>query len=298
MPYRPWKFKDGDTDRIAGLMIPDRNKDDRSPFVRYARSAAMWAEWVREDVVVLDPEIQTPTMDVHGLPFQYGLLPLELMSPLVSVPPSAKDHYQRLLEATQLYSEPIVVARRGDDRFVVVGNHELYAAAVAYQAELARAGKRRSSDVCLVALCDESLVSNIKASELSFASDRSLADIRTDLVAQGFLSVPDFADSPRTDDPMAITILLGDETFLRRLESGNQWTQHLVSAFGLRSLDFGSNDMVFSVKVDQTKVTIVSPQMSLNVLNSGSEFPYGSYEANIRPLPGANMWSLRDFRAE
>ncbi len=292
IPYRPWKLKDGEADQIIGFMNPDRNKDDRSPFVRYARSAAMWAEWVREDNVVLDPEIQAPKLEVDGIGFQYGLMPLEHLRPLVSVPPSAKDHHQRLLEATQLYSEPILVVPTAGNKFVVVGNHELYAAAVAYQAELARPGKRRSSDICLVAVCDESYLSSIAVKELSFASDRSSDELRSDLVALGF------ADSPRTDDPTAITILLGGETFSARLESGNQWTQHLVAVLGLRSLDFGSNELVLSVKDGQTKVTIVSPQMSPIVLNSGSEFPYGTYEANIRPLPGANMWSLRDFRAE
>ncbi len=292
IPYRPWKFKDGEGDRISGFMNPDRNKDDRSPFVRYARSAAMWAEWVREGIVVLDPEIQSPKLEVDGIGFQYGLMPLEQLRPLVSVPPSAKDHHQRLLEATQLYSEPILVVPYGDHKFAVVGNHELYAAAVAYQTELARKGKRRSSDICLVAVCDEPYLSSIAVNELSFASDRTSAELRNDLVALGF------ADSPRTDDPIAITVLLGGETFSARLESGNHWAQHLASVFGLRSLDFGSNEQVLSVKEGQTKVTITSPPMSPIVLNSGSEFPYGTYEANIRPLPGANMWSLRDFRAE
>jgi hypothetical protein len=292
LPYRQWNFKDGDLSRIWELTKTDRNKDDRSPFVQYARSAALWAEWVREGVVSLDPELQTPTVKVEGNSFRYGLVPINYLTQLVSVPPSAKDHLQRLLEATQLYSEPIVVVPNGEDRFVVVGNHELFAAAKANQAELARKGKQRSSDVCLAAVCAESYLRNISPCGLSYASDRPAAEIRTALKSLGF------ADSPRTDDPTTITILLGDETFSKKLESGSQWTQHLVSAFGLRSLDFGSNDTVFSVKDGQTKVTILSPKMSPNVLNCGSEFPYGSYEANIRPLPGANMWSLRDFRTE
>ncbi len=292
MSYRPWNFQGGDLGRISELTKTDRNKDDRSPFIQYARSAAMWAEWVREGVVILDQELSTQTAEVKGNSFHYGLLPLDHLTQLVSVPPSAKDHLQRLLEATQLYSEPIIVVPNGEDQFAVVGNHELFAASKAYQAELARPGKRRSSDICLVAVCDEPYLSSIAVNELSFASDRTSAELRNDLVALGF------ADSPRTDDPIAITVLLGGETFSARLESGNQWTQHLVSAFGLRSLDFGSNQQVLSVKEGQTKVTITSPPMSPIVLNSGSEFPYGSYEANIRPLPGANMWSLRDFRAE
>ena len=292
VPYRPWKFKDGDTDRILGLMNPDRNRDDRSPFVQYARSAALWAEWVREGIVGLDPEIQSPSVEAGGSTFRYALAPLDMIDSLISVPPSAKDHQQRLLEATQLYSEPIVVYPSRDGQFVVVGNHELFAAAKAYQAELARKGKQRSSDICLVAVCDDSFLSKVTPCALCFASDRSANDIRTDLVAIGF----DF--SPRTDDPTRFTIFLGDETLSVDLESGNQRTQHLMVVFGLRSLDFGSKESSLAMKEGQTKVTILSPQLSQNVLNFGSEFPYGSFEANIRPLPGANMWSLRDFRAE
>jgi hypothetical protein len=259
IPYRPWKFKDGIGDRIMRFM---------------------------------NPEIQTHRFEVDRFGFQYGLMPLDQLRPLVSVPPSAKDHHQRLLEATQLYSEPILVVKSGDEKFAVVGNHELYAAAVAYQTELARPNKRRSSDICLVAVCDEQYLSSIAVNELNYASDRAVAEIRSDVIGHGF------ADSPRTDDPTAITILLGEETFSMRLESGNQWTQRLVVALGLRSLDFGSNEQNLSTKEGQTKVTIVSPHLSPIVLNCGSEFPYGTYEANIRPLPGANMWSLRDFRAE
>ena len=292
IPYRPWNFRDRDANQISRLMNPERNKDDRSPFVQYARSAAMWAEWVREATVVLDPELQTPMVEVEGNSFRYGLLSLDTISPLVSVPPAAKDHHQRLLEATQLYSEPIVVIPAGDDRFTVVGNHELFAAAKFYQAELIRPGKQRSSDVCLVAVCSEQYFAKVQVRHLNFASARSVGDIRSDLIATGY------ADSPRTDDPTAVTILLGGETFSKPLESGNHWTQHLAAILGLRGLDFGSNDPLLAIKAGQTKVTIVSPPISQSVLNIGSEFPYGSYEANISPLRGANMWSLRDFRAE
>jgi hypothetical protein len=284
--YRPWNLVGGD---IEALRNPERNKDDRSPFVRYARSAAMWAEWVREGVAILDPESQNPTAVVDGYAFRYGLIHLDSLVPLVSVPPSAKDHQQRLLEATQLYSEPILVCPIGD-KYAVVGNHELYAAAKAYQDELARPGKVRASDTCLVAVCDPTYLPTISATPLYFASDKSIDSLREDIQSAGF------AVSPRTDDPSENVVLVGDETFSCAFESGSQWTQRLGHALGVRSMDFGSNDPNFAVKADQTKVTLMSPKLTSSVLKVEAEFPYGAFQANIKPLPGANMWSLRDFR--
>ena len=238
---------------------------------------------------MLNPESQHPNVEVDGHNFRYGLIHLDSLFGTMSVPPSAKDHQQRLLEATQLYSEPILACPVGD-RFAVVGNHELYAAAKAYQAELARPGKVRASDSCLVAVCDKNYLQEIAAVPLTFASDKPSDLLRDDLLATGF------AVSPRTDDPTEIAIWLGDETFSCPLESGSQWTQRLGHALGVRSLDFGSIDPEFAAKADQTKVTLVSPQLKESVLEIATEFPYGSYQADIKPLPGANMWSLRDFR--
>jgi hypothetical protein len=194
-----------------------------------------------------------------------------------------------LLEATQLYSEPILVCPIGD-KYAVVGNHELYAAAKAYQSELARPGKVRASDICLVAVCDPKYLITIKANQLIFASDRPIDSLRDDLISAGF------AVSPRTDDPTKIAVSVGDETFSCPLESGGQWTQRLGGALGIRSMDFGSSDPNFAAKADQTKVTFVSPKLTSSVLKVEAEFPYGAFQANIKPLPGANMWSLRDFR--
>ena len=142
LPYSPWNFKDGDASQISSLTEPERKPDDRSPFVRYARSAALWAEWVREDIVALDPEPQSPSERIKGHLFRFLVAPIDSLFGTMSVPPSAKDHQQRLLESTQLYVEPIIVIPSEDDSFQVVGNHELYAAALAYQKELARPQSR------------------------------------------------------------------------------------------------------------------------------------------------------------
>lgn len=275
---------------IEALRNPERNKDDRSPFVRYARSAAMWAHWVREGEAVLNPESQNPVVEVEGHRFQYGLMHLDSIVGLMSVPPSAKDHQQRLLEATQLYSEPIVVCPLDESRFVAVANHELLSAAKAYQAELARPGKQRPSDFCLVAICDPGYLATIERAPLHFASDKSIGSLEEELKAAGF------AVSPRTDDPAKISVSLPGETMSMELESGGLWTQRLGHALGIRSTDFGSNEADFTLKAGQTKVTLLSPELTLSVLNVGAEFPYGAFRANIKPLPGANMWSLRDFR--
>ena len=290
LSYRPWNFRDGDASQISALTEPERKSDDRSPFVQYARSAAMWAEWVREEVVGLDPEIQMPSVEVEGHSFQFALVPIDSLVPLVSVPPSARVHQQRLLEATQLYSEPIVVIELDDGMFSVVGNHELFSAAKAYQQELARPNKQRPSDFCLVAVADESFLTTIGANPLSFCSPRPLDVLGRGLIEAGY------AVSPRTDDPHQTTLQVAGENYLCPFPGDGSDLEKLREILGVRSLDSSSD----SIKSDATNgspiVTLLARQLTKSTLNSRFAYPYLAYTNSILPLPGANMWSLRDFR--
>jgi hypothetical protein len=290
LSYRPWNFRDGDASQITALTEPERKSDDRSPFVQYARSAALWAEWVREEVVGLDPEIQLPSVEIDGHSFRYALVPIDSLVPLVSVPPSARVHQQRLLEATQLYSEPIVVIELEDGTYSVVGNHELFSAAKAYQQELARPNKQRPSDVCLVAVADESYLSTIRAKPLSFGSTRPLEDLRQMLAEAGY------ADSPRTDDPHQAILQVAGENYLCPFPGSGDELEKLREILGVRSLDSSSDLPQTGAANGNPIVTLSPPKLTKIVLNSRFEFPYLAYTNSILPLPGANMWSLRDFR--
>ena len=292
LQYRPWNFKDGDPSQISALTEPERKPDDRSPFVRYARSAALWAEWVREETVVLDPEFQNPTITIDGFKFELGIALVNSLSSLMLVPPAAKDHQQRLLESTQLYVEPIPVVANGNGGFLVVGNHELFSAAQAYQKELARPNKRKASDHCLVAILDIDYLGTIAVQPLHFWVSEPSESVRAGLIAAGYVV------SPRTDDPGSVDIRIGDEIFTKELQSGDQWKQDLGQLLGTRGLDQGSIDLKPSAQSTRTHVILTLPNLGSVVHKTGIEFPYRSLVTNIKPFPGANMWSLRDFRIE
>ena len=266
-----------------------RNKDDRSPFVRYARAAAQWAEWVREEIVVIDSGPHTPTIDQDGQSFTYAVAQVDQLVATMSVPPAAKDHQQRLLEATQVYAEPIIVVETGD-RFTVVGNHELFAAALAYQKELARPNRQRSSDLCLVAVVDPSYMVTVRTNPLMYESDQPPDAIKTGLRQLGY------AVSPRTDDLSTVSLLVADETWTKELQRAGDWKEQLSQVLSIKSLDFPLGEASNSAPTQRTKVTLLSPQLSTNVQQIGMEFPYSALTSTIVPVPGANMWSLRDFR--
>lgn len=290
LPFRPWKFKDGDPSQISQLTEPERKFDDRSPFVRYARSAALWAEWVREDIVSLDPDQQMPVAMHDGFSFTFAVSPLSDLRATMSVPPAAKDHQQRLLESTQLYVEPIIVFPISNGDYAVVGNHELFAAAHAYQNEMARPGKLRPSDYCLVAVVEEQYLSTIQPQQLNYSVDKPGEVILAELSNAGY------AVSPRTDDLNEACVQVEGQNLIKTPEPGGHWKEELSQILGIRSLDFPSNTLTFAKEDTKTKVMLVSPQLTTGVLENGVEFAYGSQGNSIRPLPGANMWSLRDFR--
>ena len=289
-PFRPWKFKDPSTADISAFLNPERNQDDRSRFVRYARAAAQWAEWVREEFVVIEPTSQMPTLQLDGQTFTYAIAPVEQLLATISVPPSAKDHHQRLLEATQVYVEPIIVVEDGN-RFTVVGNHELFAAAVAYQKELARPNRQRSSDLCLVAVVNPSYIATVQTNPLTFETDQSPDAIKTGLEELGY------AVSPRTDDLSTTKVHVDGEIWSNAPQPGKDWKDALSRVLGIKSLDFRSNETTTSTQTEKTRITLLSPQLSRNVQQIGMEFPYSALTSTIVPIPGANMWSLRDFRA-
>ncbi len=239
---------------------------------------------------MLDPEIQTPSVEVAGHAFRYALVPIDSLMPLVSVPPSARVHQQRLLEATQLYSEPIVVVELEGGIYSVVGNHELFSAAKAYQQELARPNKQRPSDFCLVAVTDESFLTTIQAKPLSFCCTRPLDELRPMLIEAGY------AVSPRADDPQHATLQVAEDKYLCPFRGSDGELEKLREILGVRSLDSGSDLINLDDSSGNAIVTLMSPKLTKNVIKSRFEYPYMAYANSILPLPGANMWSLRDFR--
>ncbi|MBS1703924.1 MAG: hypothetical protein JST12_19830 [Armatimonadetes bacterium] len=288
LSFRPWTLQDWNPEAISQLKNPERKPDDRSPFVRYARAAALWAEWTREGTVVQEHESSFPNVEMGGIEFKFALTRIQSLRPLVSVPPSAKEHYQRLLEGTQVYIDPIIVVPFGDG-YQVVGNHEVFEAAKAYQSDLARPGKIRSSDYCLVAIADEKLLDSVQVRKLTFDSKKTDEDIVNDLLRAKYVL------SPRADAPDSIRVEIGDKILVKTPESGGAWKQTLAAAIGAKSLDISSKPNDSGSNVSGKKIVLASPKMSRNVLEIGTEYPFGSVYTEIAPLSGVKMWSLRDF---
>ena len=141
-PYRVLEYH-GSIDALMELLQPEREPGDRSQFVRYARIAAQMAAWDRDGTNKRSTALASPVTE--GL--QYGVARLADLSCSVEVAPRDKEEPQRILEATQIYFSPILVSADGE----VLSGFELFAAAIALRDELARPGKERASDYCLVA---------------------------------------------------------------------------------------------------------------------------------------------------
>ena len=141
-PYRVLEYH-GSIDALMELLQPEREPGDRSQFVRYARIAAQMAAWDRDGTNKRSTALASPVVDG----FEYGVARLSDLSSSVEVAPRDKEEDQRILEATQIYFSPVVVSAAGE----VLAGFELFAAAIALRDELARPGKERASDFCLVA---------------------------------------------------------------------------------------------------------------------------------------------------
>jgi uncharacterized protein (DUF1015 family) len=121
-PARRDEFAAQSPYNAANLTVPEANPDDRSKFIRYARSAARLAEWMREGVLDFDatPSLYrlTQTTAQADHPRErvalVGRVPLEALKSaprLQVVSPRDRDDRLRLLEATLVQLEiPLCVA--------------------------------------------------------------------------------------------------------------------------------------------------------------------------------------------
>jgi uncharacterized protein (DUF1015 family) len=107
---------------IVHLTLPEQSPDDRSKFVRYARSAALLAEWRRDGTLAPEPEPSfyryTQTFTLHGQVDKYtrtsviALIKTEPYSKGIVLPheqtfPKHKEDRLRILEATRAHLECI-----------------------------------------------------------------------------------------------------------------------------------------------------------------------------------------------
>lgn len=259
-PFRPWKIVNPDVS-IADILEVERKSDDRSQFVRYARATATWAGWIRESYVQQDSESSTPMLGE----FRFEVVPIDSLIATQTVRPKDREDRQRMLEATQVYFDPIVV----DSDYRVIAHHELHAAAVGLQEELARTGKVRASDYCLVAVTASPKITpqNLfyKCTQIEKLSE--------------FLS----QSNDKATLTFEVTLPENPETYSIPLTEQN--IALFTNSLGAKTLDLGTT------LEDRSLVSVKFPFPS----NSKVKTPYDSFTIENVPPSGVIMWSLTDF---
>ena len=107
---------------VVHLTLPESHPDDRSKYVKYARGAALLAEWRRDDVLAADGDPAfyryTQRFGIHGLPDKFertsliALIKTEPYDRGIVLPheqtfPKHKEDRLKLLEATRSHLECI-----------------------------------------------------------------------------------------------------------------------------------------------------------------------------------------------
>jgi hypothetical protein len=294
-PFRPWRFADPEAIAPATTTIKDPNSflakptsvthltlaskqdDDRSQFVRFARASAQWKRWIADGTLVQEAE----TLQVSHQNWTYTICLLESLIPSQSSLPKRRDERQRLLEATQVYFEPILVQKDDSGRPVVIGNHDLYAAAKSFQDDMARPGKLRASDYALIAFSE--IPAEPKPTSLVYVKTQNDLD---GLLELGF-------KKGHHDSGLVVSDHKQSWTF------DGAWTadfrESLLRFLGLRTLDL--NQVVDSNQriLGENQVQVTFPEWPNHRKRSSVESPQDSYLVANLPPSGAIMWSLTDF---
>lgn len=295
LPLRPWRFAEAEslapalvniTDSESLLENPDsvlhlagfeRKSDDRSPFVRYARGAATWSRWVLNGVVKQDEDASLPVVDG----FTYGLAPVASLRSSTGIKPAIREHYQRILEGTQIYFEPIVVT----EDLTVIGNTSLYHAALEMAQDFARPGKVRASDYALVAIAPLGWEQHVT---------RNWIEVQTKNVDLDQLT----ALSPRTEDLCQAQVKIGEQTYCLDNTSQADWLAKLTGALGASTLNLNLKVVDATSTPSPGTAWVLPPCPTLQTLGTEEQFPFDSFSNNNVPDAGAILWNLRDFRPE
>lgn len=295
LPFRPWRFAEADSVAPPLVQINDpepylenansvlhlagfeRKSDDRSPFVRYARGVATWQRWVQSDVVRQDEE--AGTFEIDG--FRYGLAPILSLRSSVSMKPAIREHYQRILEGTQVYFEPIVINENGS----VIGNWELFEAAKEFSSDMHRAGKVRPSDYALVAVAPAGWES---------AMTRHWVEVNAKAPNLDPLS----ALSPRTEDPRFPTINVDGKAYQIDNIAYPDWLAIVTGSLGVATPNLNLKVQDLTEKPAPGKAWLLPPAPTLETLGQPEQFPFDSLSNSNVPKSGAILWNLRDFRSE
>ncbi|MEZ5163921.1 MAG: DUF1015 family protein [Fimbriimonadaceae bacterium] len=117
---------------IAWLTDPERDRSDRSKFVRFARSSSRLMEWANSGVLSKAPESTyyklTAELNGESVSWMIGLLNLR-SEPKVSVPfripPVVSEERARLLEAAYAYTDLVELVSRSEPSVVILSSELL-----------------------------------------------------------------------------------------------------------------------------------------------------------------------------
>lgn len=100
---------------IGRLSSPEGQSDDRSKFIRYARSAAQLADWRRTAILGTGRE-RAFVLDYGTCRYLLALVRLDDLTPMVLTDVNRREDRLRLLEATRTQLEPIMALTQ-DEQF-------------------------------------------------------------------------------------------------------------------------------------------------------------------------------------
>lgn len=97
------------------LSQPEGLPDDRSKYIRYARSAARIAEWRRSGTLAADPEPAFYRVQIDQTPLVAALVRIDEIGALETTTVKRRDERLRVIEAAQTYFDlPVVVVNDPD----------------------------------------------------------------------------------------------------------------------------------------------------------------------------------------
>ena len=270
------------------MLEQDRINTDRSQFVRFARMTATWMQWGKEGVITQANEATSPSIVIQNDEFKFGVCLLSELASTESVVPATREEEQRTLEAMQVYFRPIVVTLGGQ----VIGNHDMFAAAKSMQSDLARPGKIRPSDYCLVAITNPS---KVVLNEFSFSSttteNRDI--VTTQLLENGFSN-----QLPQNGET-ALEISWNDSNLFVLPAKCLHWKSVLEQVFKVRKLDINANPISSGESTKAFDVTIKTHLkedfFSSVEHNESIELLPGTIVIANTPQSGTIMWSPREF---
>lgn len=276
-PFRAWHLALSRRAEWVELLKSERNSNDRSQFVRFARIAATWMEWLKLGDLFQDEAESLPQIQVGQYTATVGVAMLDNLSATQSVLPKDKEESQRILESLHVFMEPIFVLPNGK----VIGQHSLFAAAKGMQEDLNRPGKVRPSDFALVAVLPIESLTELEWQALE------ITGARLDQFA------PDSLPISSTDQGLKLELHVDGSTYL--LDWSEKTVEELEKALMIRKLDVSTSKMESDESEAWFQMKFEQPNAFSGLPIEKNLLPKDSFLFPVSYQIGDMMWSPRSF---